>query len=49
MGEGWAEEPKGLRNTNWQLQNSHRDIKHGTGNIVSNIIIKMYDAKWGLD
>ena len=30
---------KGLRSTNWWLQNSHRDIKYSIGNIVNNIAI----------
>ena len=26
---------RGLRSTNWLLQNGHKDEKHGTGNIVT--------------
>ena len=29
---GIGEEVRGLRNINWQLQNSHWDIKYGIGN-----------------
>ena len=38
-------EVKGLRSTDWQLQNSHRDVKYS---IVSNIVITMYSARWVL-
>lgn len=34
QGGGLGERVKGLRSTDWQLQNSHRDIKYRTGNIV---------------
>ena len=30
---------KGLRSTNWQLQNSRADAKGSMGNIVSNIVM----------
>ena len=40
---------KGLRGTNWQSQNSHRDIKYRMGNRVSNIVIIMYSARWVLE
>ena len=36
---GWVEKVKATRSMNWQLQNSHEDIKHSIGNIVSNIVI----------
>ena len=33
--EGWEKKVKELRRTNWLLQNSHRDVKYSTGNIVA--------------
>lgn len=30
---------KGLGSTNWQLQNSHGDVKHSRGSIVNNIVV----------
>ena len=36
------EKVKGLRSTNWLLQNSHGDVKHSVENIVNNIIITRY-------
>lgn len=30
-----------LQNDNWQLQNSHGEVKHSLGDIVSNIAITM--------
>ena len=44
-GGGWVKKVKGLRRTNWQLQNSHRDGKYSIGNIVNNIVITMYSAR----
>ena len=41
VGRG-VKEVKGLRNTNWQLQNSHEDEKYSIGNIGNNIVITMY-------
>ena len=35
----WVKKVKGLRSTDWQLQNTHRDVKYSIGNIVNNIII----------
>ena len=32
---GQTKEEKGLRSTNWLLQNSHRDVEYSTGNIVA--------------
>ena len=40
------EKEKGL-STNWQLQNSHRDVKYSKGNTGSNIVITMYGARVG--
>lgn len=34
-----GEKVKGLRSTNWQLQNSHEDVKSSLQNIVNNIVI----------
>ena len=45
---GWVKKEKGLRSTNWQLQNSHRDVKYRIGNIVSNIVI-VYGVRWVLE
>ena len=32
---------KGLRSTDWSLQNSHGDAKYSIGNIVNNIVMPM--------
>ena len=45
----WVKKVKGLRSTNWWLQNSHEDIKCSIGNIVNNIVIAMYGARWVLE
>ena len=39
---------KGLRSINWQLQNSHTDVKYSIGNIVNAILISMYGVRWVL-
>ena len=36
---GWLKKVKGL-STNWQLQNSHVEVKYSLGNIVNNIGIQ---------
>ena len=44
MGErldDWVKKMKKLRSTNWQLQNSHRNIKYGIGNMANNIVKTM--------
>ena len=46
---GMGEKVKGLRSTDWELQNSHGDVKYSLGNIVNNIVITMYGARWVLD
>lgn len=48
MGEGLGvgEEGGGIRITNWQLQNSHRDVKYGTGDTVDNVVITTYGVRW---
>ena len=33
---------KGLRNTNWQLQNGHEEAEYSFENIVNNIVITVY-------
>ena len=33
---------RGLRSTNWQLQNSHGDVKYSIGNIVNSIVITVW-------
>ena len=43
---GWVKKMKGLRSTNWQLPNSHKDVKDSKGNIVKNIVITMYGVRW---
>ena len=45
----WVKKVKGFRSTDWLLQNSHRDVKYSTGNIVNNILITMYGARWVRD
>ena len=52
MGAGlgdWVKKVTGLRSTNWQLQNSHGDMKFSIGNILNNIVISMYSVRWVLD
>ena len=36
---------KGLRSTNWQLQNSHGDIKYSLGNIVNTIVMTIHGIR----
>lgn len=36
--EKW-QKGKGLQSTNWQLRNSHRDVKYSRGNIVSDVVV----------
>ena len=35
----WVETVKGLRSTNWLLQNSHGNVKYSIGDTVNNIVI----------
>ena len=45
-----GEEVKGLRSTNRQLQNSHKDVKYGIGNGVAKEVIHMthgHELQWG--
>ena len=44
----WIKKVKELRSTNWQLQNSHTDIKYNIENIVHNIVTTMHGARWVL-
>lgn len=44
-GLGGEKKVKGLRGTNWQLQNSHEDIKFSLRNIVNNIVITTYGVR----
>ena len=44
--ERWVKKVKGLRRTNWLLQNRHGYIKYSIGNIVNNILITMYGVRW---
>ena len=44
----WAKKVKGLRSTNWWLQNSDGDVKYSTGNRVNNIVLAMYRIRWVL-
>ena len=44
----WVKQAKKLRSTNWQLQNSHGDVKYSIENIAKNIVISMYGTRWVL-
>ena len=44
--EKWVKKVKGLRSTDWWLQNSHGDAKYSVGIIVSNIVITMCGIRW---
>ena len=46
---GWVKKGKACRNTNWQLQNSHGDVKYSIENIVNNIVITVCGARGVLD
>lgn len=37
---------KGVGGTNWHLHNSHRAVDYHLGNIVNNIQINRYGARW---
>ena len=39
---------KGLRSTNWQLQNSHGDVNSSIRNIINNTVKTMYGVRWVL-
>lgn len=38
-----------IRSTNGWLQNSHRDGSYNTGNVVNNIVVTRYGARWVLE
>ena len=40
---------KGFTSTNWQLQNSHGDVKYSIGNIVNIIVTTVCGARWALE
>lgn len=40
---------KGQRRTDWWLQNSHRDAKHSTDNVVNNTVVTMHGARGVLE
>ena len=42
-------EVKGLRMRDWQLHNSHGDVKYSIGNAVNNTVTTMYGATWVLE
>ena len=37
---------KGLRSTDWLLQNSHGNVNYSIGNTVSDIVITVHGARW---
>lgn len=41
----WVKKVKRSRSTDWKLDNSHRDVKHGGGNTVSNMVMTTYGAR----
>ena len=41
---GWVKKMKGLKNTNWLLQNSHGDVIYSIGNIVNTLITTVSDG-----
>ena len=52
MGAGlgdWVTKLKGWRSTDWQLQNSHADVKCSAGNRVKIVVITMCGARWVLE
>ena len=44
--EVWVKKEKELRSTNWQLQDSDREVKYSLGNTVNNIVINICGARW---
>ena len=48
VGWGLGERVTRLKRTDWQLQNSHRDVKYSVGSTVNNTVITMYGARGGL-
>ena len=41
-GWGLSKKGEGIRSTNWQSQNSHRDIKYSIENIVNDTVITVW-------
>ena len=48
MGD-WVQKVTGLRNTNWGLQNCHRDVDYDIGKRVNNFVMTAYRARWVLE
>ena len=46
---GQEKKDKGLRGTDWQLKNSQGNVKYSIGNVVNNIVITIYSARWEQD
>ena len=46
---GRVEKMKDLRNTDWEFQSCHGDVRYSTGNIVNNTEITRYGARWVLE
>ena len=46
--EDWVKNVKELRSRNWDLQ-IVTGIKYSIGNIVDNIVVTVYGARWALD
>ena len=40
---------KGLRSTNWHLQNSHRVVRYSRGSTVNTTLVPMCGTRWVLD
>ena len=43
---GWVKKVKGIRSTNWQLQNSPGDVKGSIGTADHNILITVGGIGW---
>ena len=46
---GLGKKVRGLRSTNWWLQNSHEDVKYRIKNTDNNVVIIMCGIRWGLE
>ena len=44
-----GEKVKGLRSTNWLLQNSYGYVKYSIGNIIDNSIVTIHGVRWVQD
>lgn len=40
----WVKQEKGIKDTNFQLETSHRDLKYNMGSIVRSVIPLMTDG-----